>query len=347
MDEKLHKCNTVTFGIIAYNEERYLPKLLTNLLDQSYPKSSIEVILVDGNSNDTTRNIMTKFQTKYMEEYIAIKILDNYKRIQPAGWNMVITNASCDVILRIDAHAEIPADFIEKSMSCINEGENVCGGLRINKMDRSTPWKNMLLDVEQTLLGSGFAQYRRKSKERTYTKSVFHGAYRREVFERVGLFNEGLSRTEDNEMHYRIRKAGYRICYDSNIISFYQTRNTLKKMLNQKLKNGFWIGKTLYVCPDCLSLFYFAPLALVLASAGAVILTLYGHKKILLLEGALYAIVLLPSAIYRMIKNHNIADIVLPIVCGMVHFTYGIGIILGVFSGKPTNSHTYVSKDDR
>ena len=128
--------------------------------------------------------------------------------------NIVLKNSKADVILRIDAHAKLDKDFIENNMKCINSGEFVCGGPRENIIDENTGWKRLLLSAEQSMFGSGIASYRNKTEERKYVKSVFHGAYRREVIEKVGLFNEGLIRTEDNEYNYRIRKVGYKICYD-------------------------------------------------------------------------------------------------------------------------------------
>ena len=104
--------------------------------------------------------------------------------------------------------------------------------------------------------GSSIATYRR-SHHKTYVKSVFHGAYRREVFEKAGLFNENLGRTEDNEMHYRILKAGYKICYNPKIISYQHTRNTWRGMIKQNYGNGYWIGLTVGICPRCFSIYHF------------------------------------------------------------------------------------------
>ena len=94
---------------------------------------------------------------------------------------------------------------------------------------------------------------------------MFHAAYRREVFEKVGLFNENLGRTEDNEMHYRIRKAGYRLCYDPQIHSWQYVRSSVPGMMKQKYGNGEWVARTLGVCPGCLSIYHFVPFAFVLA----------------------------------------------------------------------------------
>ena len=73
---------------------------------------------------------------------------------------------------------------------------------------------------------------------------MFHAAYRRQVFDKVGFFNENLARTEDNEIHYRMREAGFKLCFDPDIISYQHIRSSLPKMLKQKYSNGLWIGKT-------------------------------------------------------------------------------------------------------
>jgi len=321
---------TVTIGVIAYNEHDYLPELLQNLLDQTYPKELIEVVLVDSISADDTKQIMENFQRKHSLEYLSIRVLDNHKRIQPAGWNVVINNATADVILRIDAHAKLPVDFVEQNMICINSGEFVCGGPRENIIDDNTPWKRMLLDAEQSLFGSGFATYRQETEEKKYVKSLFHGAYRREIFEQVGLFNEQLIRTEDNEMHYRIRQHGYRICYDPGIRSYYQTRNTLPKMLRQKYQNGLWIGRTLSICPGCISVFHLVPFAFVCALFFSVILAVSGINWVLLAILAAYLLFLLLNTASCLLKSKNLTNVFLPFVYFGMHLVYGIGTIVGI-----------------
>ena len=106
----------------------------------------------------------------------------------------------------------------------------------------------MLLQVENSLFGSSINSSRR-SEEKAYVKTMFHAAYRREVLDKVGLFNEQLLRTEDNEFHYRIREAGYKLCYDPSFGSYQYARSDFKRMVKQKYGNGYWIGLTLKVCP--------------------------------------------------------------------------------------------------
>ena len=167
-----------------------------------------------------------------------IKILENKinneRGNQSSGWNTAIRNAAGDIIIRVDAHAEIPADFIEQNVRLIERGEYVCGGARPNKIESPTPFKEMLFLAESSMFGSSVAGYRRKTQTERYVSSVFHGAYRREVFEKVGGFNRDLGRTEDNELHYRIREAGYKILQSESIISYQYIRGTLSSMMKQK-----------------------------------------------------------------------------------------------------------------
>ena len=278
--------STITVGVIALNEHDYLPQLLDDLAKQTFPKEKTQIILVDGLSSDDTKMIMESYKERYSSCYSDIVVLDNPNKVQPCGWNIVIKHATSDAIVRIDAHAQLPSDYISVCVECLNSGEDVCGGPRENIIDGETPFKRMLLDAETSMFGSGIASYRHSTEERKYVDSVFHGAYRKEVFDKVGLFNETLLRTEDNEIHYRIREAGYKICYDPKIHSFYQTRNSLRRMLKQKYLNGRWVGKTFFICPKCLSLFHLVPGVFVLGLILSTVLACLGFGLLLALLSA-------------------------------------------------------------
>ncbi len=328
-------CKTVTFGVIAYNEQKHLPLLLDDLLAQTYPKESIEVILVDGKSSDLTEKIMADFKSQYESFFSRIVVLNNEKRVQPAGWNIVLKNAKADVILRIDAHARLNQDFIENNMKCINSGEFVCGGPRENVIDEETVWKHVLLEAEQSMFGSGIAVFRQDCKQRTYVKSVFHAAYRKEVIERVGAFNEELTRTEDNEYHYRVRKAGYNICYDPSIKSRYQTRNSLIRMIKQKYQNGFWVGKTIFVCPRCISIYHLIPSLFVGAIICTCVMAAIGiiWPMVALWGAYLLANIIMTISAVRNSKRINCFQLCLPFVFLTLHVAYGGGTLLGIANG--------------
>ena len=336
---------TVTFGVIAYNEHRYLPDLLEDLLKQTYSRSLIEVILVDGNSTDDTLNIMKAFQQKYKDVFLDIKVLDNPKRNQPAGWNVVLKNSTSDILLRIDAHARLPENFVEKNVECINRGEYVCGGPRENIIDENSPWKQMLLAAEQSMFGSGIASYRQDTEKKKYVKSVFHGAYRKEVVDKVGFFNEKLKRTEDNEYHYRVRKNGYKICYDPEIKSYYQTRNSLKGMVKQKYLNGYWIGKTLLCCPKCISVFHLVPFAFVLSVFFTTILAVVGIWWPLIALWGAYGIVNIGMTVGAFRQNFRFVYVAIPMVFLLLHVNYGVGTALGIIAAIPESLYAKIGEN--
>lgn len=320
---------TVSFCVIAYNEEKALPSLFSDIRRQDYPHEEMEIVLVNSMSTDATRQLMENFS--YEDNgFQRVVVLDNPKGKQASGWNVAINAAQGDVIIRIDAHAMVPKDFVSKNIECLKDGEYVSGGQRPNVVEESTPWKETLLLAESSMFGSSIAPYR-KGTSKTYVKSVFHGAYRREVFEKAGLFNENLGRTEDNEMHYRIREAGYKICYSPEIISYQHVRGSWKSMLKQKYGNGRWIGLTLSVCPRCFSVFHFVPLCFVLAIIGTILMQCLGiGLPLALLVGAYVTVDLLMSILSVRGQKKYWQYMLLPVIFFSLHFVYGVGTLVGI-----------------
>ena len=259
-----------------------------------------------------------------------ILVKDNPKRKQASGWNIAINSSKGDVIIRIDAHTMIPKDFVEKNVHVIEGGEYVSGGPRPNIVEDETPWKKTLLLAEKSMFGSSIAPYRAGHHKR-YVKSVFHGAYRREVFEKAGLFNEKLGRTEDNEMHYRIRKAGYKICFTPDIISYQHVRSSWKGIIKQKFLNGYWIGLTLSICPYCFSIFHFIPFVFCLALIVSIILYALGYKMLFLILALAYIVCNLVMSFLAILKGKPCLQyIVLPIIFLSLHISYGIETMCGL-----------------
>lgn len=332
----------ITICVIAYNEEKTLPGILEDICMQDYDHSYMEVVLVDSNSTDATKSIMQEFAAN-RTGFKSVLVLDNPKRTLPCGWNVALKAYTGDVILKVDAHAEIPADFVSKNAAVLESGEDIAGGARPNVIDEDTLWQHTLLLAESSMFGSSIAPYRR-NPGRSYVDSMFHAAYRREVFERVGLFNEKLGRTEDNEMHYRIRKAGYKLCFDPNIISFQHIRSSLGKMLRQKYANGYWIALTTGVCPQCLSLYHYVPFAFVMAvfiSTVSLIICSYAKLTLLFQTAAFltsfmwgtYWLLAVAMAVAAVIKADRRArgytNLCLPILFFLLHISYGIGTAAG------------------
>lgn len=318
----------VSFAIVAFNEEAYLPALLADLKAQDYPHSKIEVLLIDSMSTDSTKNIMQNFANE-ASDFLSVKVLSNPKKIIPCGHNVALKNYTGDALVRIDAHASVPSDFISKNVAVLNSGEVASGGRRPNIIDDSTPFKETLLTAEQSMFGSSFAPYRNSNKK-MYASSLFCGMYKREVYDTVGSYNELLPRSEDNDMTYRIRKAGFKLCYSPDIVFYQHTRSSLLKMLKQKYLNGYWIGKTMGVSPSCFSVFHFVPLAFVLAIIVTSVFAAFGFPYLSVLMWAAYSLLVLSITVIETLKKPVITNLLLPLIFLALHISYGVGTLLGL-----------------
>lgn len=325
---------TVTVGVIALNEVSYIGNVLEDLKKQTYPLELMEVVLVDSGSTDGTLEAIENF-ARENQGFREVKVYHNKKQRQAAGWNVVIKHSTGEVLIRIDAHARIPEDFVEKNIALHKQGEMITGGPRPNIVENSTPWKETLYLAETSMFGSSIAPYRRDSGVE-YVKSMFHAAYRRTIFDEVGGFNECLGRTEDNELHYRMRKAGYRFCYSGDIRSYQLIRSSLKGMIKQKYGNGLWIGRTVKVCPDCLSLYHFVPFAFCLGIILTTILLTMGISWPAAIMWGAYWLLAFAMSIRGIIqrKKMYVGDILLPALFFILHVSYGIGTGIGLLMPK-------------
>lgn len=319
----------VSLCVVAYNEDGFLPNLLNDFKKQTYPHGLTEIVLVDSVSTDNTKQIMQAFANEDNGFY-SVKVEQNTKRVQASGWNVAITHATGDVIIRIDAHTHIPAEFTELNIKNLESGEAVSGGPRPCLIENSTNWKRTLLEVENSLFGSSINKCRRET-EKTYVKTMFHAAYRREVFENVGGFNENLLRTEDNEMHYRIREAGYKLSFDSDIISYQYARSNLNKMIKQKYGNGKWIGLTLGVSPGCISLFHLIPFCFLGGIVLTTLLACFGLWYFSAAMWGLYALFAGANTVISIINDGFIPHkLLMPFLFLILHVSYGIGTLVGL-----------------
>ena len=316
----------------AYNEEAYLGDLFSDFLNQTYPHEQIEIILVNSMSTDQTRQLMLDFQAQFQEEFYDIQVVNNPKRTQPSGFNVGVRHANGEAILKVDAHAELPSDFIAKSVALMEQGELVGGGQRPTKIKQQTPWNQVLHLVEESMFGSSIAAYR-KSQTEGYVDSIFHGIYRREIFDDVGLLDEQLIRTEDNEFHQRLRQAGYHIKYDPTIVSYQYMRPNLVAMLKQKYANGYWIGLTSHVRPSCLKLYHFVPFVFVLAIIFSLLLVPIASWLLLTLASVYFLAMVAVTVLSVRNRRFDWLYLLMPLLLFLVHSAYGIGTIVGLLYG--------------
>ncbi len=320
----------VSLCMIAYNESEAVDGLFRDIQLQDYPHHLMEVVFVDSMSTDDTRDKMERFKN-IGYGFRNVSVVQCAKRNQAFSWNAALMTAKGDVIIRVDAHARIPRNFVSRNVYNLKQGENVVGGGRPNITSGVSPWKLTLLAAEDSLFGSSVASYRRPPTQKEYLDSLFHAAYRREVIQKVGGFNENLGRTEDNEFHYRIRMAGYKLCCCPDIISYQHSRNDLRGMIRQKYSNGRWIGLTLSECPGCLSYFHFAPFAFVMMIILCSVFAALGFPILLYTLLIVYGMFDVVNSVgcFTM-KNLQPQFVFLPVIFPLLHVSYGIGTIVGL-----------------
>lgn len=330
----------VSFIVVALNAASSIQKLFECLKHQTYPHEWIEVILVDGLSSDATKTEMLHFQAEE-NDFWQIKVLDNPKKTLPCGWNVALSAAQGDALLRVDAHVSIPDNFIELNVRDLLRGEDICGGKVTSVPGNETEWAFVLNEAENSMFGGGIAAFRRADST-GYVNTAAFAIYRKSVFDTVGSYNELLTRTEDNEMHYRMRKAGYRFYYDPEIVSYRKTRADLKSLAKQKYLNGYWIGRTLWIEPRCFSIYHFIPLAFVLFIVFSLILLSFGTAFPAAALWGAYAVVNLTMAIVSVIncKEKNGFFVLLPAIFLILHIWYGVGTAIGIISFKNFKRNT-------
>ena len=320
---------SVVVGLL--NEEKFLPRLIEDFKKQTYNHNEIELIFIDGMSKDNSWKILEDFKNSNHDFYDVV-LLKNPKVILSAGMNVGIKAARGECILKVDCHSHITENFIENNVKIIEEGEDVCGGPRPNIIENADNFSKTLLLVEENMFGSGIADYRKKTTKK-YVSSVFQGMYRKSIFDKIGLLDEKVGRVEDNELHYRIRKNGYKIRYSNDILSYQYTRPTLKRMLKQKYSNGYWIGKVSHIYPKAFSIFHFVPLAFVLAIIFSLCMIPITSLFIILLSSVYFLFTILITIMTIINNEFNITILLMPIILFLIHVYYGVGTLVGLIKG--------------
>ena len=321
----------ISFIVVAYNAAGSLGALLEDLLAQTIPHEQIEALLVDSASTDATRAIMLDFAKATPFE---VKVLDNPKRWLASGINVALAAATGDAIIRLDAHARIPKDFLENNLRALARGEDIVGGCVLGGAP-SGAWESVLRTVDTSRFCGGAAPFRNGGEAR-YVDTLAYALYRREVYDKVGLYDERLRRTEDNDMHYRMRKAGYRFYFSPDIVSYHAARATMRGQLRQKWGNGYWIGRTMRIQPRCFAPRHLIPALFVLALLAGLLLLPFSVWPLLLLLSAYLAcdLVFAVRGALSQESGRLLALLTLPFLFPAVHVVYGVGTLAGLLSGK-------------
>lgn len=218
------------------NEAPHIRRFIESLLRNEYPRERLEVKFVDGLSTDGTREILQ--EAARLNPFI--QVIDNPRMIVPAGMNLAIRQARGSVIVRMDVHAEYPKDYIARCLRLLRETRaGNAGGRVVTVPNGDGPWARAVAFVTAHRFGVGNSAWRTGDKP-GFVDTVPNGAFSREVLEKVGLFDERLTRGQDHELNARIRRSGYRIAFDPNIRIRYFNQGSLSGLLRQGFYTSMW-----------------------------------------------------------------------------------------------------------
>lgn len=338
------------------NEEKYIENCIDSLLLQDYPVECMEWIFVDGGSTDRTLEILSDYSLKYST---LIKVLNNPEKIVPCAMNLGIAESKGKYIIRLDAHAEYASNYISKCVECLNsvDADNV-GSVAETKSKGFTG--NAIAKMLSSKFGVGNSQFRTNGKS-GYVDTVPFGAFRREVFNNYGGFDERLVRNEDNEINYRIRKNGGKVYLSDEINLTYYCRDTVKGISNMAKSNGKWNIITMKLCPGSMGVRHFIPLLFVLSiiflTLAGITFTVLGlfYNNFKLVYWIVWALLATELVLYLFL------DVVFSCRCGtslkeclllmlifpIFHVSYGCGSIAGIFksmSKKYTSNNYQIKK---
>ncbi|HKW66985.1 MAG TPA: glycosyltransferase family 2 protein [Terriglobales bacterium] len=236
----------VSILIVVRNGSRDIIGALESIRQQDY--APLEVLVVDGRSSDDTRALVETYGRRELP--FPIRLLDNPRLIQASGWNVGIRAANGEYILRLDAvHCRLDPDYVrcclEKLLELRQTDSTVAavGGQRVSASTTTDSWAQAIALAQTSRFGVGNATYRLGATP-GYTDTLGVPLYCRSILLQVGLFDESLGRSEDNELHTRLRKNGFKLFFYPATTATYHPRTTLGSVASQMFHNGRWVSKT-------------------------------------------------------------------------------------------------------
>src|SRR6266513_1865168 len=212
---------TVSVIVPCRDEERYIARCLDSIAATDYPRERLEVLVVDGMSEDRTRAIVADYGARYP----FIRLLDNPGRIPPTAVNTGIRAARGEILVRVDAHGVYPPNYIPALVAALEQtGADSVGGVLVTLPANDTAIAQGIAIAMSHPFGVGNSYFRVGVREPRWVDTIAFFCCRRETFERVGLFDETLARDEDSEFNGRLIQAGGRILLVPHVTAQYYAR---------------------------------------------------------------------------------------------------------------------------
>lgn len=224
--------------IVFRDEENYIIECIRSIEEQfEQNELNWELILVDGESQDESKKLAAEY---LKEKNYQNQIIHNPQKTLATGWNLGIQAAKGMYVVRPDAHAKLHEAYIEKGIRTLQSEKEVTavGGVLDTKAKGF--WGEIIKVALSSKVGVGNSGFRTATQS-GYSDTAVYAVYRKEIFDKVGYFNENLIRHQDNDMHQRIKKAGGKFYMNVEMKADYYARDSIKKLLRQMYLIGYYL----------------------------------------------------------------------------------------------------------
>ncbi len=307
---------------------------------QDYPPHRMEILIVDGMSEDGTRDIIRSMLESSRagtcgSSHVGtprirdVKVIDNPLHIIPSALNASLKRAKGDIIIRVDGHCEIAPDYVRRCVEVLQETGADCVGGPSETVGETLSARAIAL-AQSSQFGVGGVAFRTRQDQSGYEDTVPFGAYRREVFSRIGVFDEELVCNEDDEFNFRLIQAGGTIWLDPSIRCVYHCRTSLQALWRQYFQYGFYKVRVIQKRGGVASSRHLVPGAFVLPLLGSLVLALFTRQPLWALSVVgPYSVANVLNSLWTARRDLRTFPI-LPIAFATIHFAYGLGFLSGL-----------------
>jgi succinoglycan biosynthesis protein ExoA len=321
-----HRAPLVSVVIACRNEQAYIEACVRSVLAQRSPTGGFELIVADGMSDDGTRSILRRLA----KESRRLRVVDNPHQIVSSGLNTAIRAARGKIIVRMDAHTEYAPDYINQCLAALADtGADNVGGPARTKANNYT--QAAVSAAYHSPFAVGGARFHNVDYE-GYVDTVTYGCWRREVFDRIGPFDEALVRNQDDEFNLRLTKAGGKIWQSPRIKSWYRPRASLRGLFQQYMQYGYWKVAVMRKHRNVASWRHLVPASFLVALMSLALLAWWWIVALwaLLALLTIYWISNLAASFLAAARSEWRFFPVLPLVFACYHFSYGFGFLRGI-----------------
>lgn len=319
----------VSVVVPCLNERKNIRNCIESLINNDYPRELLEILVVDGMSEDGTIEIIEEL----CKENSNVHLINNKDRITPIALNLGVLNAKGDFIMIAGAHACFPTNYISKLVNyLLNSDAAVVGGALETKANKINAKSLAITKVLSNKFGVGNSYFRVGASDSLRVDTVPFGLYKRSVFQEVGYYNEKLIRNHDIELSKRILKKGLKIYLLPDVVCYYFARDNYKDLVKNNFQNGLWNVLTVYITKSLrsLSIRHYIPLLFILALLLPLLFAVIVFSPFILMTLAVFFLYVL-SLLFISFKLTRKPEILFNIIWSfiVIHFSYGFGSLVG------------------